>query len=854
MRPGGGRSRRTVARWTRGLGYALGVVVLSGCWVAPPPPNPALFDVHITRAPYLTDLVGTHALVNWATDRSQTTGSLQWGPVAGDGSCSLTTTQTATKAGVTVNNVSEYQWKAPLSLPAPGPYCYRVYLGTTDLLGGATSPQFQTQAQPGSTDSFAFGVIGDWGQVDSTGANPDQANLMQRIASSGVRFVATVGDNGYPAGSQTNYGDLQQRGADISAIFGPSFWAVPGSQTAIFPIPGNHGLTSGTSHADLVNWPQDQAVSTSGGRYQGDTYCCVNGTSSANYSSAWYAFDAGPARFYMLTAAWGDSNPGTATPYANDYATRWTASSPEYQWLQADLQAHPSGLKFAFFHYPMYSDNTTESSDTFLQGSSSLEGLLNQNGVDIAFNGHAHMYERNTPNGPGGLINYVTGGGGATLEPIGPTCRSWDAYGIGWSPTTLTGSACGAAPPPSSASQVFHFLKVTVNGSSVTVEPTTASGQVFDAQTYGFTTRPDTVIDSGPAAVTSATSATFSFHSTVTPATFSCTLDGAGASPCTSPVTYNGLATGSHTSTVAAAAASGTDPTPATSTWTVDTAPPSTPTGVAASALGPNTVGVSWSASSDNTGVTGYDVARDGTTIGSAAGMTTSLVDPTASPATSYQYTVRARDGADNASPFSTPPASVTTPAAASPVFSDGFESGGLTSWTTKGGLTVESTTVHSGSFAAEGNTANGATYAKKTLPATYPDGYARIYFDVKSASSQVNLLRFRTSSGTSLGSVFVTSSAQVGLHNDVAGTNTNSSTVAALNTWHALELHMLPNGTASTIEVWLDGTRVAALSTTAANLGTTPIGQIQIGEVQTGRTYDVAFDDVAFGTQRVGP
>src|SRR6185503_11562813 len=98
-------------------------------------------------------------------------------------------------------------------------------------------------------------------------------------------------------------------------------------------------------------------------------------------------------------------------------------------------------------------------------------------------------------------ISYVTGGGGATLQPIGP-CHANDAYGIGWSPTKLAGSACGAASPPTAAANVFHFLKVSVNGNRVTVAPTDETGQTFDVQTYTFTNVPDTVIDSAPPPLT----------------------------------------------------------------------------------------------------------------------------------------------------------------------------------------------------------------------------------------------------------------------------------------------------------------------------------------------------------------
>ena len=153
----------------------------------------------------------------------------------------------------------------------------------------------------GSTSPFSFGVVGDWGSAGPTGSNPDQANLMQQIAKSGVRFVMTTGDNGYEAGSQDSYGDLQQAGPDLSGVFGPAAWSVPGKSIPIFPAIGDHGLArNDTNHPHLVNFPQDRAVATSAGRYVKDTYCCVNGTVSQTQASAWYAFDAGVARFYVL--------------------------------------------------------------------------------------------------------------------------------------------------------------------------------------------------------------------------------------------------------------------------------------------------------------------------------------------------------------------------------------------------------------------------------------------------------------------------------------------------------------------------------------------------------------------------
>jgi hypothetical protein len=533
-------------------------------------PGGADVTPELYRYPYLTDLVDTRVTINWATDQSGTVGTATWGgPVAAGAACSPTQAVAATKSAINVNGVAEWQWKAKLTLPGPGTYCYRVQLAGADLLGTDPSPQFATQVPAGATTPFSFAVFGDWGLTNTSGDNADQANVMSQIASSGVRFALTTGDNGYPNGDQKNYGDLRQHAVDTSGVFGPSQWAVPGRSIPIFPATGNHGL-SGSGPVGITNWPQDVAVSTSNGRYRVDTYCCVNGTTSANYASSWYAFDAGNARFYMLSATWGDGNVGTADVYANDKAAHWTPGAPEYDWLVNDLAAHPDGLKFAIFHYPLYSGQASQASDTYLQGPDSLEGLLAQHGVDMIFNGHAHIYQRNNASRPGYPVSYVTGGGGAALQSV-RNCAAPAAYAIGW-----TATSCGSAPVPDSYTRVFHFLKVTVNGGQVTVTPTDELGRTFDVQTYTFgEPPPDTVFDSTPPATTPSTSAKFAFHATKPNATFRCQLDTDAPTACTSPLNLSRLAGGVHRLTVAATSIWGTDPTPADFTWRVGNATPS---------------------------------------------------------------------------------------------------------------------------------------------------------------------------------------------------------------------------------------------------------------------------------------
>ncbi len=95
-----------------------------------------------------------------------------------------------------------------------------------------------------------------------------------------------------------------------------------------------------------------------------------------------------------------------------------------------------------------------------------------------------------------------------------------------------------------------------------------------------------------------------------------------------------------------------------------DTNAPSVPAGLAATAGSSTQVNLSWTASTDDVGVTGYGVYRNGTLL--ATSPTTSYQDTTVQPATSYTYTVDAVDGAGNRS-SQTSGVPVTTPSLTSP-------------------------------------------------------------------------------------------------------------------------------------------------------------------------------------------
>ncbi len=103
-------------------------------------------------------------------------------------------------------------------------------------------------------------------------------------------------------------------------------------------------------------------------------------------------------------------------------------------------------------------------------------------------------------------------------------------------------------------------------------------------------------------------------------------------------------------------------PASATTPGSADTQAPSVPAGLTANAVSATQVNLAWQASTDNVGVTGYTIYRNGTVLNTVSGSTLTYSDASASPSTTYSYTVDAFDMVGNHSAQSSP-ANVTTPA-----------------------------------------------------------------------------------------------------------------------------------------------------------------------------------------------
>jgi beta-glucanase (GH16 family) len=93
-----------------------------------------------------------------------------------------------------------------------------------------------------------------------------------------------------------------------------------------------------------------------------------------------------------------------------------------------------------------------------------------------------------------------------------------------------------------------------------------------------------------------------------------------------------------------------------------DTQAPTAPANLVSTAKTDVSVSLSWNASTDNVGVTGYDIFKDGVISGSSS--TTTHTVTGLSPSTAYAFTVRAKDAAGNISPASNSLSVTTNPSA----------------------------------------------------------------------------------------------------------------------------------------------------------------------------------------------
>lgn len=97
----------------------------------------------------------------------------------------------------------------------------------------------------------------------------------------------------------------------------------------------------------------------------------------------------------------------------------------------------------------------------------------------------------------------------------------------------------------------------------------------------------------------------------------------------------------------------------ASGTTLIDTQAPTAPTNLAVTSVGTNNISVQWTASTDNIGVTAYDIYVNGNLMGSTSATSTNIAN--LNPLTTYTIYVVAKDGGNNVSPQSNSVTATTT-------------------------------------------------------------------------------------------------------------------------------------------------------------------------------------------------
>ncbi|GAA5194001.1 hypothetical protein GCM10023346_20420 [Arthrobacter gyeryongensis] len=184
------------------------------------------------------------------------------------------------------------------------------------------------------------------------------------------------------------------------------------------------------------------------------------------------------------------------------------------------------------------------------------------------------------------------------------------------------------------------------------------------------------------------------------------------------------------------------------------------------------------------------------------------------------------------------------------------FESGTLDGFTvntgTTGTATIDNSQAHSGSCSAHlhvttdpGSLANLVT----TLPANSNDVYADAWFNITTAGvagNDVPYFRFFFDTTRFVDIYRYNSNGQIWLRVTSSTGFTYTKLVSgsiALNAWRHVGMHVIANGAASTVEVWVDGTSI--FSSNQVNTTATTVSALQLGAEHLTQMGDEYIDDL---------
>ena len=190
----------------------------------------------------------------------------------------------------------------------------------------------------------------------------------------------------------------------------------------------------------------------------------------------------------------------------------------------------------------------------------------------------------------------------------------------------------------------------------------------------------------------------------------------------------------------------------------------------------------------------------------------------------------------------------------ATTIFSDGFESGNFSAWSSvvtggDGTATVQSAIVRTGSYAAqlsESANTGSKSYVRETFSAQQ-DLTATGDFQVLqqgASGGNVPFFRFLDPSGTRIVSLYRQNGTTGTIGLTYGGLHPATTGKLALNTWATLSVHLTTSGTGGTVTVTLNGTQIyQATDATLASVGT---ATLQLGNDSAAQAFGIVADTIS--------
>ena len=269
-----------------------------------------------------------------------------------------------------------------------------------------------------------------------------------------------------------------------------------------------------------------------------------------------------------------------------------------------------------------------------------------------------------------------------------------------------------------------------------------------------------------------------------------------------------------------------------------DTSPPTQPTNLTVSNEQDTQVSLSWNASTDNVGVTGYEVFVDGTSIGTTTGTSVNVTG--LSTCTSYNFGVRAFDAAGNNSTTANATGSTTGCSGGGTPFTEAyFFETGLDGWIDGGSDCARRSTTYSW----EGNYSirlrdNSGVASSMTSPSYNLAGLGSVeikfYFYPNSMENGEDFwVRYNDGSGWSTVATYASGTS---FNNGSFYSATITLDAASFNLTDGAQFRIQCDASANGDQIYVDEVTVTGSLASGSNTG--PI--VTIEEIQGVQTFDI--------------